>query len=192
MTNILRNKLILATTLLLSSLGMSSISVAADNGGGPFFGKEAPGKWIIGVKAGKIDTNIPNVIDADAAGIVLGYEFARAIGGNGTSTFEVEYLTGDEAGFNRSYVYEADVINAFFTYRTAGDLYLKLKAGVSYADILFNSLTDPVREFDDVSIAGGIGLGYHIGDLGVIELEYQTDTGNADLGIVSVNALLEF
>lgn len=191
MKKILTTKLIFAASILIASLGVSSTTLAADSSG-PFFGKEAPGKWIIGIKAGQIDPNIKSVNNADTVGLVLGYEFARAVGGNGSSTFELEYLTGDESGFNRSYVYEADVINAFFTYRGPGDLYLKVKAGVSYADILFSSLLDPNLEFDDVSIAGGIGIGYRVGDYGVLELEYQTDTGTADLGIIAVNALLEF
>lgn len=191
MTKNLKNNIVLVASLLLASLGMTSTSLAADRGG-PFFGKEAPGKWIIGVKAGKIDPNIPSVSNADTVGLVLGYEFARAIGGNGSSTFELELLSGDESGFNSSYLYEADVVNAFFTYRGPGDLYLKLKAGLSYADIVFNSLLDPTVEFDDVSVAGGIGIGYRVGDYGVIELEAQTDSGRSDLAIYSVNALLEF
>lgn len=191
MTKNLKKIITFVATSLLVSIAMTSTSVAADNGG-PFFGKEAPGKWIIGVKAGKIDPNIPTVNNADTAGIVLGYEFARAIGGNGSSTFELELLSGDESGFNSSYLYEADVVNAFFTYRGPGDLYFKFKAGLSYADIVFESLLDPTVEFDDISVAGGIGIGYRVGDYGVIELEAQSDTGDADLAIYSLNALLEF
>ena len=57
---------------------------------------------------------------------------------------------------------------------------------------MFESLIDPTAEFDDFSVAGGIGIGYHVGDYGVIELEYQTDTADADIGIFALNALLEF
>ncbi|MFT5573549.1 MAG: hypothetical protein ACI9FR_002484 [Cryomorphaceae bacterium] len=189
MSTNMKHKILATTTLMLLSFGTSTW--AADNGG-TFFGKEAPGKWIIGAKAGKIDPKIKSIDNADTVGIVLGYKFARAVGGNGSSTFEFEYLSSDESAINDTSVYEADVINGFFTYRTAGDLYLKLKAGVSYADIAVKALGEPNIDLDDVAIAGGIGLGYHIGDYGVIEVEYQTDTGTADLGIFSVNALLEF
>ena len=189
MTTNIKHRILITTALLLLSFGTSTL--AADNGG-TFFGKEALGKWIIGVKAGKIDPKIKSIDNADTIGIVLGYKFARSVGGNGSSTFEVEYLTSDQSAINDTFVYEADVINGFFTYRTAGDLYLKLKAGVSYADIVVKALGDPNTDFDEVSLAGGIGLGYHIGDYGVIEVEYQTDVGTPDLGIFSVNALMEF
>lgn len=191
MSHTISRKLRAALFAVAGGLFLSSNAFAADNGG-TFFGKEAPGKWIIGLKAANIDPNVPSINDADAGGIVLGYHFARPVGGNGSSTIEFEYISGDEAGIDDTFVYEADVINAFFTYRTAGDLYLKLKAGVSYADIAIKSLGDPDIDFDDVAFAAGIGLGYHVGDLGVLELEYQTDTGTADLGIFSLNALLEF
>lgn len=172
---------------------ITSNSFAQDNSG-TFFGKEATGKWIIGGKAGKIDLNAEGVNDADAAGIVLGYEFDQTIGGfGGTSTIEVEYITGDESALDDVLRYEADVLNVFFTYRTAGDLYFKVKGGLSYATVDITSDIIALRDdFEDVAIAGGLGFGYRFGDRGAIELEYSKDSGNADLSIVGVNALLKF
>ncbi len=159
---------------------------------GPFFGKEAPGKWIIGAKAGKIDANSELVDDADAVGVVLGYEFARPIGNlGGSSTIELEYLKGDETPISGFGDYEVDMLNLFFTYRSAGKLYFKAKAGASFSTV---TLTTPgfEQDVDDISIAAGFGFGYRVGDYGVVELEYSDDTGDTDLGVIALNALLEF
>jgi len=178
--------------LCLGTLGFSSLASAQENNG-PFFGKNAPGKWIIGVKAANIDPNFDAANDADGFGIVLGYEFARSIGdAGGSSTFELEYISGDEEGIGNLFEYEANILNAFFTYRSAGTLYFKVKGGLSYADIEVNSLIAPQSTFEDVSLAAGIGLGVRIKDYGVVELEYSQDSGESDLSVLGVNALLEF
>jgi hypothetical protein len=176
----------------LGALATQQTSLAADPDSGAFFGTNAPGKWIIGGKVAKIDANIANEKDADAAGIVLGYEFARSIGDlGGSSTIEFEYITGDASIPSLGINYDVDVANIFFTYRSAGTLYYKLKGGLSYADFQF---TDSIFRADteEVGLAFGIGLGYRVGDLGVVELEYSGDASDADLGILGVNALLEF
>lgn len=189
----LTNSIIKVITISAFALASGS-AIAAKNGTneGTFFGKEAPGKWIIGVKAGQVDANSEFVEDADAVGLVLGYEFARPIGNNGgSSTVELEYIKADETPISGFGDYEVDMLNLFFTYRTAGTLYFKAKAGASFSTI---TLTTPAfdTDVDDVSLAGGIGLGYRIGDYGVIELEYSDDTGDNDLGVIGLNALLEF
>lgn len=181
-----------AAALFFAGIGLSSTTMAADDNGGTFFGKEAPGKWIIGLKLANIDPNVDNVQDADGIGIVLGYEFARSIGSGGSSTFELEYISGDEEGSGDFFEYEANVLNAFFTYRSAGTLYFKVKGGLSYSDIEVNSIFGQQAEDEDVALAAGIGLGYRIQDYGVVELEYSQDSGDSDLGILGLNALLEF
>jgi len=186
------NKSFLAAALCLTSIGFHSSVFAADSNSGPFFGKEAPGKWIIGLKVANIDPNVDDIQDADGVGIVLGYEFARSIGSGGSSTFELEYIDGDDEGAGDLLEYEANVLNAFFTYRSAGSLYFKVKGGLSYVDLDVNSLFGDEFEDEDVSLAAGIGLGYRVQDYGVIELEYSQDSGDSDLGILGLNALLEF
>lgn len=183
----------LLTGLLLGTMSMGAIAQLDDSdNSGPFFGKNAPGKWIIGVKVANIDPNIQDVQDADGIGIVLGYEFAKSIGGVGTSTFELEYIAGDDADLGGGIEYEADVLNAFFTYRSPGTLYYKLKAGLSYTEIDLATIGFTDDDFEDVSLAAGIGLGFRVRDYGVIELEYSQDSGDADLGIIGLNGLLEF
>ncbi len=197
------------TTQLLSTIlalcAFFSFNAHAD--GLSVFGNEAKGKWIIGAKAVNIDANEPGLNDASGTGVVIGYEFDKDVAG-GRSSFEVEYISGEEEqvsqlnglGFipsefaigSLSGTYEVDIINAFFTYKSAGDVYFKLKGGISYADINVRVGTLLDTSFEDTSLAGGIGIGYRLGDRGQIELEYSKDAGNSDIGVVGVNGLLKF
>ena len=170
---------------------LATSSYAQTKNDGTFFGKQAKGKWVIGAKAGKIDNNVEGLADADAVGIVVGYEFDKPMIGGGSSSFEIEYLTGDETGLPLDRRYEADVLNMFFTYRSAGTLYYKLKGGLSYSSI---DVSGPTGNFnsEDVALAAGIGLGYRFNESGVIELEYSQDAGANDLGTLGLNALVTF
>jgi len=187
------SKSFLAAALCIASLSIHSVAFAAERDhGGTFFGKNAPGKWIIGLKVANIDPNEDEVQDADGLGIVLGYEFARSIGGGGSSTFELEYIDGDDEGAGDFFEYDANILNAFFTYRSAGTLYFKLKAGLTYSDVSVNSILGEEFDNEDVALAAGIGLGYRVLDYGVIELDYSQDSGDNELGIFGINGLLEF
>ena len=180
----------LAKYTLIGVLALLASQTAHAQNDGTFFGKQARGKWIIGVKAAKIDNNVEEIKDADGLGIVLGYEFDRAVG-QGTSTVELEYISGDDTNLDTAATYDADLLNLFFTYRSPGTLYFKAKAGLSYSDIEINSPAFRSTN-EDVALALGLGIGYHVGDYGVLELEYSADSGENDLGVVGLNALLEF
>ena len=201
--------LFVTLALLAVTLGGSQIASAAENEK-TLFGKKAKGKWIIGVKLAKIDTNVEEIKDADGVGVVLAYEFDKLIGGSGTSTVEFEYISGNQTDILGIADYDSDIANLFFTYRSPGILYYKAKLGLSYSTLEISAFGDSF-DTDDVSIAGGIGLGYQIGDYGVVELEYSAGTGSQELfvdtfndtlgfqrqvlespGIISLSALLEF
>lgn len=169
---------------------------AASNDDGAFFGNKAAGKWIIGAKAVNIDPNYSNIDDAKGLGIVLGYQFDKTIlGGRGKSSFELEYIQGDEQEYTYNNIqasYEADILNAFFTYRSPGTIFYKLKGGLSYSDIDENIGGLLFDDFESTSFALGGGLGVRVGDYGIIELDYTQDTGDANLGLLSLNGLLQF
>lgn len=203
-------KLIGSLIFAAACLTMNS-SFAADDKSGPFFGNKAAGKWIVGLKAANIDTNVPDAKDTTGIGVVLGYEFAKSVG-DGTSSVELEYIIGDEqdvvdlGGIGpiadtlivngaRTPVrgsYEADIINLYFTYRSPGDLYYKFKGGLSYVDLNVSPEIVLDRDYEDASLAAGIGLGYRFLDRGAIELEYSQTTGDADIGILGLNGMLRF
>ena len=192
----------------------SQIALAQSNRpdtSGPFFGNEAKGKWLIGIKAGKIDNNAEDIDDSDAIGIVLGYEFAKPIGFGGTSTIELEYLSGDDTEVLGGLAsYEAEMLNLFFTYRSPGTLYYKFKLGLSYSNVdatgLFGINRPPANDLggfnnipfvdvtseEDVGLAGGIGLGVRIQDYGSIEIEHVSEASNNDLSLTTISALLRF
>ncbi len=183
------NKAIKFSTLVFTGSVLCGTAMAD----GAFFGKEAAGKWLIGPKVVNIDPNIDTVSDASGVGIVAGYEFDKDIAG-GKSSFELEYISGDEEeiNINAPATYEVSVLNAFFAYRTAGDLYFKIKGGVSYVDIDVDTGVFLDDSFEDVSLAAGIGLGYRINDRGLVEIEYTQDSGDSDLGILGLNGLFSF
>lgn len=171
---------------------------------GPFFGKHASGKWMVGIKPVEVssvgikrqnaESIGDNYDDATGVGLILGYHFARPIGDSGgSSSFELEVLPsidGDIRGFGQ---WQADIINAHMAYRSAGKLYFKLKAGLSYSTIdLVSSGGFKTENQDDVSISLGGGLGYKLGDWGLLELEYSNTSGDNDLGILGLNGIAEF
>ncbi len=191
--------------------GLLLTAFAADAQDGPFFGNHANGKWMIGAKVANIDPQEPEAIDSRGVGIILGYQFDREVFGRGSTSFEIEYIAGDDEDvtllngvenftpIDQSLIigtYEATIINAFFNYRSAGDLYFKFKAGLSYVDLDFDFNFQGVdfidRSSEDTSLAAGIGLGYRFGDAGLIEFDIYKDSGNADTGVASLNAVLTF
>jgi len=195
-------------SLVLAATGLAiNPSFAADDNSGPFFGKKAAGKWIVGIKAANIDPNVAEAKDTTGIGVVLGYEFAKSVG-DGTSSVELEYIVSDEENISQvagvgpipsfgatqriSGSYEADILNLFFTYKSPGDLYYKIKGGLSYTDLNVSPEIVLDRDFEDVALAAGVGLGYRFQDRGAIELEYSQDAGNADIGILGLNGMLRF
>ena len=191
--------------LILLLLGpLASPAMADSRRDGPLFGYSPKGQWIIGGKIANVDPNIADVRDADATGIVLGYEFAKAIGGDGTSTIELEYLKADETIVSEldanMTTYEADIVNLFFTYRSPGRVYFKVKGGLSYVDKSINNLSGglltPSNQLlldqEEVSLAAGVGLGFRVTDNGIVEIEYAQDTGDSNLGILGVNGFIQF
>lgn len=181
----------LTQALVAAAFALGTSTVLAEDG--PFFGQKAAGKWIIGAKVSNIDPNVDQIKDSRGVGIVLGYEFDKEIAG-GKSSFELEYISGDEERINvdSGATYEASVINAYFTYRSPGDLYYKIKGGLSYVDIDVRTELFADLDFEDTSLAAGIGLGYRFNDFGMVEIEYTQDSGDSDLGILSLHGLLNF
>ena len=181
---------------------------------GPFFGNHATGKWTIGLKVGNIDNNIENTDDADAVGVVVGYEFSKPIAG-GKSSIELEYISGDvtdrQFGIGN---YEAEMLNLFFTYRSPGALFFKIKGGLSYSNLDIDvdpnlvafpnigfqdiAFPDASSSNEDVSLAAGVGLGYkfsNIGDSnvnGLVEIEHISASGDDDLSFTGFNFIGQF
>ena len=190
------NRAVITTLLCLTTVSYSMAQEASEI---ELVRERVSSKWIIGAKIARIDTTSETISDADARGAVIGYQFAKSIGNlGGTTSLELEYLTSEVTeleNFISFSDFDVNVFNAFFTYRSAGSVYYKLKLGLSYSD--FSARATPESGFlddqsDDVAVAGGIGLGYRFGDFGQIEVDYSGDTGNNAFGSYGVSALVKF
>ena len=65
---------------------------AQANNDSPFFGQYAAWKWTTGAKAATVQKGADGFKDWNATGLVLGYEFARPIGYDGSVSIEIELL----------------------------------------------------------------------------------------------------
>ncbi len=180
----------------LATLSLSAAAFAAEEG--TFFGQRAQGKWMIGVKVAKVDNGAADFDDATNAGVLLGYEFNRPIGFDGSASLEVEWTTttsdgdiGPQSDFGVPGRWEGDIVALFFAYRTPGTVYFKAKLGGQYSDLDYK-IGPGSSNVDDFSFAFGAGLGFKIGEVGKIEVEYTGDTGDNDLNIWSLGGILLF
>lgn len=191
------NKVITGFIVAASMATVSNSALAEKEG--TWFGKRAPGQWYIGVKQGKIRNGLRGTDDATNQGLLVGYQFARAIGDtNGTASIELEASsTSDEGTFGpgsdlgTSGNWDADILGLFMIYRSAGKVYFKIKGGLQQSEINYNAFGSTLQS-DDTSLAGGIGLGVKVGDSGNVEVEYGGETGDNDLGNFSLSGHLRF
>jgi hypothetical protein len=196
MTYTVKRNLLIAA--LLTPFLIIAAPARADNDG-PFFGQYAAGKWIIGAKAAKVQNGADGFEDGTATGLMIGYEFARPVGFDGSIALEIELLKSGNAAIDPSSSFlsgqagewDANVTNAFFAYRTPGTVFFKGKVGVqrSLVQIKIPGFTS---ESDDISMAWGVGLGLRLSDWGVLEAEYSSDTATNEIGLMSINAMATF
>ena len=116
--------------LFTLTLSMTTLAIADEEG--TFFGQDASGKWIVGLKAGVMQNGTDGFGDATNAGVVLGYRFDRAIGGIGaSSSIELEFTTSVDDGDFSNVVgtWDVDTYALFFTYATPGTVYFQGQTG---------------------------------------------------------------
>lgn len=172
-------------------LTLSVATPALGDEEGTFFGQDATGKWIVGIKAGIVENSTEGFGDATNAGVVLGYRFSRPIGGiGGSSSVEFEFTTsvddGELAGTGTTW--DVDTYALFFTYSTPGTVYFKGKLGGMTTDV---SSSNSGLANDASGFGYGVGLGVKVGQKGKIELEYTGVTGDNNLNFWSLGGLIE-
>ena len=173
------------------TLCLNGVSVAAEEEG-TFFGQDATGSWIAGVKVGVLQSDTDGFGDATNAGVVLGYRFSRAIGGiGGSSSVEFEFTTSVDDGDISSSgdQWSADTYALFFTYSTPGKVYFKGKLGGASID---QSSPISSQDNDSLNFAWGAGFGVKVGQKGKVELEYTGYNDSSNLDFISLGGLLEF
>jgi hypothetical protein len=181
--------------LLISAILLLPASTAFAQQSSTWFGNSADGQWLVGVKLGQIENNDAGSFDdLDNYTVVLGYQFARAIGGDGTASIEGEFGDSDDADF-ASHVpgsqWEARTIGLYMSYRTPGTVYFKGKLGILYSDLGFD---DVLPDQSDTNFAYGGGFGILLGreQNFNIELEWLGTSGDNDLNLLNLVGLARF
>lgn len=124
-----------------------------------------------GLRFGTIAADLPNFGDTTGLGVTLGYDIHADA--NGTLALETDYSTtvaDGDAGAGGGW--DADSIAAYGAYRTAGDVYVKAKAGFLEQDINRSGGGQP--SFDDTGFAYGAGVGWRYNSKAALEVEYTS------------------
>jgi len=195
-----RIKFFLAQAVLGATLvGATSVALAEEpSKEGTFFGYEAHGKWMIGVKGSKVQNSNNDFSDATNIGFLFGYEFARPVGFNGSASLEFEGTSttsdgkiGADSDLGETGKWDVDTLAIYFAYRTPGTVYFKGKLG-GVSSQVNNKVPSGNVSTDDASFAYGAGFGLRLGKRAKVELEYTGNSGDNDLGKISLGGILEF
>ena len=158
--------------LLVLPAMLVSLSASATEfdqpGDGPFFGEDANGQWLVGLKYVDMNNRDDGLGEEEArnAGIILGYEFARPVW-KGKAAFEFQYLPsiewGDVNGADSSNPsiypnggrWENPLYSGYVAYRTPGRIYAKGKVGIVASRFKIETTWGPQPEvpiFEEVPI----------------------------------------
>lgn len=195
----------IAAQVILGGLtALVATSVLAQNDprkDGTFFGYEARGKWMVGVKGAIVQNSEADFGDATNVGLLFGYTFARPVGINGSASIEFEGTSntdegdiGPDSNFgpNVTGQWDVDTLALFFAYRTPGVVYFKGKLGGVQSKVEARLSNGTTASQDDFGFAYGAGLGVRLGNHGKIEAEYTGVSGDNDIGLISLGGILEF
>ena len=182
-----------------SLIAVSSMSMADSET--TWFGEVADGEWLAGVKLGAIHPQISGYQTAPTAALVLGYQFSRPIGDNGSSSIELELGGSGNADITSAAVsgtvgdFDVSFAGLFFNYRSPGTVYFKGKAGMLGTRINSRTVSGLETTSTDTSFAIGLGAGVRLGgDEGrtSIEAEWVATTGDHDINYYNLGANIEF
>ena len=166
-----------------------------------WFGQEATGNWLAGLKVTSLQNGRVGYEDASNLGLVLGYQFSREVGDGGTANIEFEFSSSFDNGsiasdqaFGVAGDWNADNIGLFFTYQSVGTVYLKAKLGLLRSEVVNSLVNGQNFVEDDTNFAYGAGIGIHLGDSGNfdMELEFVGSNHDNDLGSISLGGIYHF
>ena len=184
--------------LLTFIIGYALVGSAFSAEEATWFGQQAVGKWMVGVKGSSVKNGRSEFDNANNSGVLLGYQFARPVGFDGSAAIEFEGTTSHDDGDIRSTSafgapgrWDVDTYGLFFAYRTPGTVYFKGRLGGIQSDVTSKFAGSSISE-DDTSLAGSAGLGVKLGEWGTIELEWTGDSGDNDIQMISLGGILQF
>lgn len=186
----------LGKALIVSTFWLTSSSSFAA-GQTTWFGETADGNWMAGLKFGAAELDIEDYNRAKTTALVIGYQFSRPIGDNGSASIELEIANSDDAKIDSPAVQGEWNINTealYMNYRSPGTVYFKSKVGVLHNEITQKFAFGEVAS-DDVSFALGFGGGVRLGseDNRVnIEAEWVSSSGDHDVNYFSLGGVIEF
>lgn len=161
--------------LLASLIGITTLASAAHAA------DEKEGGFMVGVKTGKMKIDVDGVDDPNGHGFLVGYRSSQGFGvefehTNSESDFDIFGTVGDlEMETNALYV----------TYRTSGNFYGKVKAGLLSEEVTLDDGFFSVSE-DDSGLSFGFGGGYNFGRI-ALEAEYTIIEEDVDYLSIGVN-----
>lgn len=152
------------------------------------FAQESP--FYVGAKVGSMDADFSGFDRAINVGIFVGYDLMRD--NRGALSVEGDFTTtisdGDISGGGE---WDADTLAAYAAYRTAGDVYLKVKAGYLNQDIKGTGAgAANISHADDSGFSYGAGAGWRLNHKSGFEIEYTV--ASDQLTFISLNYLTRF
>lgn len=140
-----------------------------------------------GLALGKLSADFSRFEDTSSIGAILGYDFYQDP--NGSLALEAEFTTtltdGDIRGGGG---WDARTIGTYAAYRTAGNVFLKVRAGI--LDQHVNASGAGPLNSNDTKFSYGAGVGAHLNSKAALEVEY---TGLSDnLGFISLAYVTHF
>ena len=190
-------KYIFKLAVLLTAFTLIPALSANAQEGTTWFGDTADGRWLAGIKYGQATNDALGFEDADAYTLVLGYQFARQVGVNGSSNLEFEYTDSDEADRNTGIAgdnWDLRSYGLYLTYQSPGTVYFKGKLGVLYSEISSETNNVKLASSDDANLAYGAGIGVTLGaNQNVnLELDYTASSGDNDISLVNLGGYITF
>jgi hypothetical protein len=166
-----------------------------------WFGQEATGNWLAGLKVTSMQNGRDGYDDASNLGLVLGYQFSREVGDGGSANIEFEFSSSFDDGsvaadkaFSVAGDWNADNIGLFFTYQSVGTVYFKGKLGLLKSEVNTTLVNGQTFAQDDTNFGYGAGIGIRLGEADNfrLELEFLGSNSDNDLGSISLGGLYLF
>lgn len=138
---------------------------------------QQPGNPIyFGAKLGFMDPDDGD--EATNAGVLVGYTLMEDR--NGAFAVEGEYTRTFDDGEIGNADWDIETLTAYLAYRTAGNIFLKAKAGYGWWDVNVDGGAPRGFEDDDWDFAFGAGVGYRLSSKAGLEVEYTVIQDDID------------
>lgn len=140
-----------------------------------------------GLRVGDLSADFSGFEDTTAIGLMLGYDLHSD--SNGALTLETEFTkTVSDGNIRGDGGWDARALGAYAAYRTAGNVYIKAKAG--YLDPTIDHSSRRQLNADDAGFAYGAGGGWRVNGKAALEVEYTSMSD--DLSFVSLAYVTHF